>query len=256
MKEIIVTSRDKKIIIPDGTEALIIDGPLLKNKTTSKSVKNIQIIIGRNCQVKYIFLAISDISQVPQDRELIIGDKSQVISYRAYFNSGDNNSKFVNNLGKGADFESRVLFYFSGSDSFAVNDDYIFNKPGAHGRFSVIGLLDKSANAKYYSDIVIKPLAQQTDSRIDMKLYLMSQSAKGVMLPGLKISADEVKAGHGASTFQLSPEDIFYLQSRGLNEKQARELVINSLTARFTDGLPDNFKKEIATQIKKKNRVK
>jgi Fe-S cluster assembly protein SufD len=248
MKEIIVTKRDKKIMIPDGAEVFIIDCPLLKNKT--------KIIIGRNCQVKYIFLAKPGTSQETQNRELIIGDKSQVISYRAYFSNGDNDSKFINILGEGADFESRVLFYFSGSDAFVANDDYIFTKPGTRGRFSAIGLLDKNSIAKYYSNIIINPLAQQTDSRIDMKLYLMSRAAKGVMLPGLTIDANEVKAGHGASTFQLSAEDIFYLQSRGLTEKQARELVINSLTARFTDGLPDKFKKEIAIEIKKKNRVK
>lgn len=255
MKEIIIKNSDRKIMVPDGAAAIIVDGPLLKSKPDNKSVNKIQIVIGRNCQVKYIFLASAD-SQGTQNRELIIGDKSQVVSYRAYFSAGDNDSKFINSLGKEADFESRVLFYFSGSDAFTANDDYIFTKPGTRGRFSAIGLLDKNAIAKYYSNIIINPLAQQTDSRIDMKLYLMSRAAKGVMLPGLTIDANEVKAGHGASTFQLSPEDIFYLQSRGLTEKQARELVINSLSARFSDGLPDKFKKEIALEIRKKNRVK
>ncbi|MFA6416776.1 MAG: SufD family Fe-S cluster assembly protein [Patescibacteria group bacterium] len=256
MKEIIITNRQKKIIIPDGTEAFIIDKSPVKSSTAKKAEKNIQIIIGRNCQIKYIFLASINALPASQNRELIIGDKSQVVSYRAYFNSSDNDSKFVNRLGKGADFESRVLFYFSGKEAFVASDDYIFTKPGTRGRFSVIGLLNAEAIAKYYSNIIIDPLAQQTDSRIDMKLYLMSRTAKGVMLPGLKIDANEVKAGHGASTFQLSPEDIFYLQSRGLTEKQARELIINSLTARFTEGLPAKFKKEIAAEIKKKNRTK
>ncbi|QQG52536.1 MAG: SufD family Fe-S cluster assembly protein [Candidatus Falkowbacteria bacterium] len=256
MKEIVIAKRQKKVVVPDGTEAFIIDKPLAQTGIAKKPVKNIQIIIGRNCRVKYIFLAgINNLSD-SQNRELIIGDKSQVVSYRAYFGAGANDSKFVNSLGKEADFESRVLFYFSGHDSLTANDDYVFAKPGTQGRFSVVGLLNGEAIAKYYSNIIIKPLAQQTDSRIDMKLYLMSRTAKGVMLPGLKIDANEVKAGHGASTFQLSPEDIFYLQSRGLTEKQARELIINSLTARFTDGLPLKFKKEIDSEIKKKNRSK
>jgi hypothetical protein len=250
MKEIIIKTENKKIIIPDGQEAIIIDKPI-------EGVRgNIKIIIGRDCRVQYIFLAPSTSPGLLGQRELIVGDHSQVVSYRAYFSAGDNDSKFVNSLGVGADFDSRVLFYFSGSESFIASDDYIFTKPGARGRFSVIGLLNGEAVAKYYSNIIINPLAQQTDSRIDMKLYLMSRAAKGQMLPGLKIDANEVKAGHGASTFQLSPEDIFYLQSRGLSEKQARELVINSLTSRFTEGLPDKFKKEITTEIKKKNRVK
>lgn len=256
MKEIIIRARDKEIKIPDGQQAVIIDRPLFKSASALKAAGNIRIIIGNNCQVKYIFLAGSANQNISDNRELIVGDNSQVISYRAYFNAGANESKFTNHLGAGADFESRVLFYLSGADSLIANDDYIFSQPGTRGRFSAIGILDQEAVSKYYSDIVIEPLAQQTDSRIDMKLYLMSRSAKGVMLPGLKISANEVKAGHGASTFQLSPEDIFYLQSRGLTEKQAKELVINSLTARFTDGLPAKFKKEIAAEIKSKNRAK
>lgn len=256
MKEIIVRARDKEIKIPDKTEAIIIDRPAFKRAAANKAANKVKIIVGRNCQVRYIFLAGSDTHDIFEERELIVGDHSQVVSYRAYFNAGINESKFINRLGAAADFDSRVLFYSSGSDSLVVNDDYIFTQPGTRGRFAVIGLLDREAVAKYYSDIVIEPLAQQTDSRIDMKLYLMSRGAKGVMLPGLKIDANEVKAGHGASTFQLSPEDIFYLRSRGLTEKQAKELVINSLTARFTDGLAANFKKEIAAEIKKKNKIK
>jgi Fe-S cluster assembly scaffold protein SufB len=256
MKEIIITSQNKKIIIPDGAEVIIIDRPFLKNSATNKPIESIKIIIGRDCQVQYIFLAASGDQGVLTPRELIVGDRSKVISYRAYFQAGASESKFTNSLGTGADFDSRVLFYFSGSESFVASDDYVFTKPGTRGRFSVIGLLNEEAIAKYYSNIIINPLAQQTDSRIDMKLYLMSRTAKGQMLPGLKIDANEVKAGHGASTFQLSPEDIFYLCSRGLTEKQARELVINSLTARFTEGLPVKLKKEILGEIKKKNQIK
>jgi Fe-S cluster assembly scaffold protein SufB len=250
MKEIIIKTTDKKIIIPDGQEVIVIDKPIAGAK------ESIKIIIGRDCRVQYIFLAASGGQNVLSQRELIVGDRSQVVSYRAYFSAGANDSKFVNSLGMGADFDSRVLFYSSKSESLMANDDYIFTKPGSRGRFSVIGLLNGEAVTKYYSNIIIKPLAQQTDSRIDMKLYLMSRTAKGLMLPGLKIDANEVKAGHGASTFQLSPEDIFYLQSRGLSEKQARELVINSLTVRFTEGLPAKFQKEITAEIKKKNRSK
>lgn len=43
--------------------------------------------------------------------------------------------------------------------------------------------------------------------------------------PQLEVLADDVKANHGATVGQLSDEEIFYLQSRGIDADKARQLV-------------------------------
>jgi len=43
--------------------------------------------------------------------------------------------------------------------------------------------------------------------------------------PQLEIFADDVKCTHGATVGQLNEEEIFYLQSRGINQKTAIQLL-------------------------------
>lgn len=85
-----------------------------------------------------------------------------------------------------------------------------------------------------------------------MKLYLLGKETRGALLPSLKIAVNEVKAGHGASTFKLSEEDLFYLSSRGLSEQQVKQLIINSLLDNFFREIVDlKFKENIIKEISK-----
>jgi Fe-S cluster assembly protein SufD len=43
--------------------------------------------------------------------------------------------------------------------------------------------------------------------------------------PQLEIFADDVKCAHGAAVGQLSEEELFYLESRGINPMLARNLL-------------------------------
>ena len=44
-------------------------------------------------------------------------------------------------------------------------------------------------------------------------------------LPGLEIEANDVKCSHGATTGQVSPEELFYLRARGIPLAVAQELL-------------------------------
>ena len=74
-----------------------------------------------------------------------------------------------------------------------------------------------------------------------------SQSSKGLLLsklaeidakPELEIYADEVIASHGATTGQLDDEALFYMQSRGLDRNEAKNLLTMAFCRVVTDQLP------------------
>ena len=59
--------------------------------------------------------------------------------------------------------------------------------------------------------------------------------------PQLEIYADDVKCSHGSTTGKLSKDAIFYLRSRGLDIKSAKELLLNG------------FVNDIIEQVKNKD---
>jgi Fe-S cluster assembly protein SufD len=56
----------------------------------------------------------------------------------------------------------------------------------------------------------------------------------------LQILADDVRCTHGATIGQLDAESLFYLQSRGIGKKEARNL----LTYAFAQDIVDRVKVE------------
>ena len=57
--------------------------------------------------------------------------------------------------------------------------------------------------------------------------------------PNLRIQADDVAASHGCTIADLEEDQIFYMASRGIEEKDARAVLIGSFISEITSLLAD-----------------
>lgn len=73
--------------------------------------------------------------------------------------------------------------------------------------------------------IHVKPGAHHTDSFQTCRNLLGSDEAEANSMPGLEIDADQVKCSHGSTSGQISDEEIFYLQARGIPADAARKII-------------------------------
>ena len=72
----------------------------------------------------------------------------------------------------------------------------------------------------------------------------------GVNNPVLEIEENEVKANHGSSIGMIDEETLFYLTSRGINEKDARDLVSLGKINYIIDTIKDEkIKEDLLKQI-------
>jgi len=58
-------------------------------------------------------------------------------------------------------------------------------------------------------------------------------------MPGLEINADQVKCSHGSTSAQVSDEEIFYLQARGIPADSARQIIAEGFCADVFQKLDD-----------------
>jgi len=70
--------------------------------------------------------------------------------------------------------------------------------------------------------------ADQSEIEQDLKNILLSPDAKIFSKPELEVYADEVIAAHGSTIGALDDAALFYLQSRGVDIEQARDIMIES----------------------------
>lgn len=104
------------------------------------------------------------------------------------------------------------------------------------------------AHAVFNGKVFVRKAAQLTDAGQLNRNLLLSSKARIDTKPQLEITADNVKCAHGATVSQLEDDEIFYLQSRGIDANDARKLLINAFAAEIINKIPIHSLRETLTQ--------
>lgn len=89
-------------------------------------------------------------------------------------------------------------------------------------------VLDDEARGIFQGKIIVSPNAQKTDGKQMAAALLLSESAEFDSKPELEIFADDVVCGHGSTSGEIDEDLLFYLESRGIPETEARALLIQA----------------------------
>lgn len=95
-----------------------------------------------------------------------------------------------------------------------------------------------SGHAVFNGKIMVREGAQKIDAQQSNRNLLLTGKAQIDTKPQLEIFASDVKCTHGATIGQLDDEEVFYLQSRGLSEAAARNLLTYAFGAEVIDRIP------------------
>ena len=99
-------------------------------------------------------------------------------------------------------------------------------------------IVDGTAHAVFNGKIMVRAGAQRTDSSQASRNLLLIGKARVDTKPQLEIFADDVKCAHGATVGQLESDELFYLQSRGLSDAAARNLLTYAFGAEILARIP------------------
>ena len=111
-------------------------------------------------------------------------------------------------------------------------------------------VIDDSSKSVYQGKIYVDSKAQKTDGYQLSKAVLLNEQAEFNAKPELEIYADDVKCSHGSASGSLDEDSIFYLMSRGLDQKTAKELLISGFLLDVVEKITDEeIKKLIKNMI-------
>jgi Fe-S cluster assembly protein SufD len=138
------------------------------------------------------------------------------------------NQLFVECQGKGAQLSLSGVNLLRGrqhADTTLMLDHAI---GGATSRELFKSVLDDESHGVFQGKIIVRPDAQKTDARMMTRALLLSPNAEADNKPELEIFADDVQCGHGATAGALDENLKFYLMARGIPEREAEALLIQS----------------------------
>lgn len=88
------------------------------------------------------------------------------------------------------------------------------------------GAVSDRADARWEGMVYVDPKAEKADGYQKNENLILSPDAHVFSKPGLEIITDDVKCSHGTTITNIDDNQIFYLTSRGIPEKQAERLVV------------------------------
>jgi len=89
-------------------------------------------------------------------------------------------------------------------------------------------LQGRGAHTVWVGDVLIRKVAEGIETYESNRNLVLTEGCQADSVPNLEIETGEIKgAGHASTTGRFDDEQLFYLQSRGIAEDEARRLVVH-----------------------------
>lgn len=142
---------------------------------------------------------------------------------------------------------------FADSGQHLENQVFMFHE-GENTRGDVLykgALQGAGARTVWVGDVLIGPDAVGTDSYEANRNLVLTTGARADSIPNLEIENGSIRgAGHASATGRFDDEQLFYLQSRGIPEDEARRLVVRGFLVEIVQKIPvESLRERLTTTI-------
>lgn len=135
--------------------------------------------------------------------------------------------------GAGAKAELLGLYFADAGQHLEHRQFVDHNAPHTVSYVDYKGALQgQDARTVWVGDVLIRKVAEQIETYEVNRNLVLTDGAQADSVPNLEIETGEiVSAGHASATGRFDDEQLFYLQSRGISESEARRLVVRGFFA-------------------------
>lgn len=99
--------------------------------------------------------------------------------------------------------------------------------------------------AVYRGQLKVAPHAHDCIANVECDALLLDEVSRTDTIPDIQIRNNDVTIAHEATVGKLSEEDMFYLQSRGIPEDEARAMIVNGFIEPIVRLLPLEYAVEM-----------
>jgi len=115
------------------------------------------------------------------------------------------------------------------------------------------GVLNDSARSIFRGLIKMKENAAGSKGYQKGDTLLLSENAETDAIPNLEIDNNDVRCSHGASIGQLDKDKLFYMMTRGIGEKEAKDKLVEGFFEPMIQKMDINaIREEVRTTLQKK----
>ncbi|MFP5385660.1 MAG: Fe-S cluster assembly protein SufD [Bacteriovoracia bacterium] len=213
------------------------------------------ILAGEGSQVEHI--ALDEEGGKGMTHSSVFAEISKDASVRSlvFHGRGKANRKnlTLNLNSAGAHGESYCLFLTNGKEHSDIHTTINHKAADTTSDQIAKGILDGDSKGIFTGKIHIFPKAQRVASGQLNKNLLLSKKAQVHSQPQLEIFADDVKCSHGSTTGQLSDDEVFYFEARGIPRDKARNLLAFGFGLEIVQKIVNKEAREYVSKVIREN---
>ena len=218
----------------DNSEKNFINNLFNFNLGKNAILKNYKIDKKSNTNIKYDYSSITQ-KENSISETFIFSSGSDYIKNEVSCNlEGQYSSAFINGI---------HLLSKNKHHEIRTNTNHLYENTKSYQLIKSV--IDDSSKSVYQGKIYVDSKAQKTDGYQLSKAVLLNEQAEFNAKPELEIYADDVKCSHGSASGSLDEDSIFYLMSRGLDQKTAKKLLINGFLLDVVEKITDEEIKKL-----------
>ena len=157
---------------------------------------------------------------------------------------------FADIIGKEAKNDLKTIYL--GIENQIKDINYIAHLKGekTEGYIDVQGVLNDEAKKNFKGTLDFKRGCKGAKGDENEFCMLLSPKAKSIALPMLLCTEDDVEGNHSTASGKVDEKSLFYIMSRGLNEKEAVKLIVRARFNKILERIKDEeLLKDIVHEI-------
>jgi Fe-S cluster assembly protein SufD len=200
----------------------------------------VELYVGRNARLNFVELQSwgQNVWSFTRERAQVMGDGNLEWIFGAIGTHLTKNFSDIDLIEPGA--MGRMSGFYFTSENQHLDHDTQQNHLAKNTTSDLLykGALKDHSRSVWQGMIYVAPGAIGTDGYQANRNLVLSKDARADSIPGLEILADDVRCTHGATVGKIDEDQLFYLYSRGIPEKEAEQLIVMGFFAPIMARIP------------------
>jgi Fe-S cluster assembly protein SufD len=188
----------------------------------------VEILVGENAKLQFVELQSfgKNVWNFSNERARVEKNGTIEWTFGAIGSHLTKNFTDLDLVGEGATGKMSGFYFTNGKQHLDHDTQQNHLAPHTTSDLLFKGALLDNSRSVWQGMIYVAPEAQKTDGYQANRNLILNRNAHADSLPGLEILADDVRCTHGATVGKIDPDEIFYLLSRGVPQKEAERLIV------------------------------
>jgi Fe-S cluster assembly protein SufD len=216
------------VIAEENSKVIVVDHFISTDASAHFACGANDLYAGHGAQLTYVAAqAWSDKTLSFQFNSTVVRRDARVQSLNLHLGARQARHESLSQLQAPGAFSEMLALTIAGqTQEFDQRTLQIHQAPNTKSDLLYKNALNDSSKTIFSGLIIVDPDAQKTDAYQSNRNLMLSEEAEINSLPGLEIQANDVRCTHGSTTSRVDAEQLYYLQSRGIPPKAARQLLI------------------------------